>query len=534
MGPVLLALIAASILLPAAPRAIAVGDVDGDGSPEIVLLLAWPRWGSALRNGATAPGMMEVDVVPAVEERREIRVLRLADGRLAPAATPLRVGQEVLALGAGGPRQPVLVLADGGIFRLAPVPSAAAGEPPRLRLEQVASIPGHLLSGTGRVVSRFPFVRDLDGRPPAEVTVPVQDGFLLVQPGGVRSRLPAPVARVEGTAADLAIPVPADLDGDGTGDLVAWLDRAAGPDGHASLGRVALFRGRGRLAWAPPRVFDLDPLLEVLLPPAPERDPGSWQGLVVAGVADWDRDGTPEVALERRTLAVSSAREALRTFRRAPVRYTFHRLLPGGRVEERPEWTLEATGLDYPFVEGGPRSPFADLDGDGVPELVTVDLGIGWFGVGRALVTGTGRAFVRPHLFRFAGGRFREVAGAVPQLVGRMNLREGELRRFARWPADLDGDGIRELVEVAEDQLRIRYGRPGPRWPARPDARVRLAGPLRHWLGMQAVDLDGVPPRELLLVETVPVRGKRTPEGEELAEPVLLEIVRPPLPGETR
>ncbi len=513
---------AVSVLLPAAPRAVAVGDLDGDASPEIVVLLAWPRWGSAMRDVATEPGVAEYDVVPAIEERREIRAFRREGARLLPVAQPLRVGPEILALGAGGPAEPVLALTDDGIARLVLVPANEGRRGASLRLEAVARIP-HLLAGSGEVYTAFPLVRELDGTPPAEAIVPVGDGFVLVHPDGTRGHVPALAVQADGPAGRLAIPC-RDTPGRG-GDLLAWLFQVAAPwEPAPSLGRVVSFRCRGPLSWDEPLTWDLDPLLASALP---TEGPGAEKaGLVLAGVADWNGDGTQEVALAHRTLMVASAREALRFFRGGPVRFTFHRLLADGTVETEPEWTIETTGLDYPFLEEGPRSPFADLDGDGVPELVTIDFGIGWFGVGRALVTGKGKAFVRPHLFRFSGGGFREVPGAVPQLVGRMDLREGELRRFARWPGDLDGDGIRELVEIAEDELTIRYGRPGPRWPERPDSRVRLAGPLREWLGLRVIELDGRPPRELLLLEDVP-QEKVKDGGEVLAEPVLLEIVTP-------
>jgi len=526
MAGVLLPLaLAASVLLPAAPRAVAVGDLEGDGSPEIVVLLAWPRWGSAMRDVATEPGMAEFEVVPAVEERREIRAFRREGNRLVPAARPLRVGPEVLALGAGGPAEPVLALVDEGVARLALVPPAGEGGEAALRLAPVAKVP-HLLAGTGSVHSLFPLVREMDGHPPAEAIVPAADGFVLVHPDGSRARMPAPVVRTDGDTGRLAVPFPVPLGDEATGNLVAWLPGIVTRWERAPvLGRVALLRLPAALDREEARTWDLDPLLVPLLF-GERREGHEDSGLVLAGVADWDRDGTLEVAIAHRRMLVSSAREALRMLRGGPVRFTFHRLPAGGPVETVPEWTLETTGLDYPFLEAGPQSPFADLDGDGVPELVTIDLGIGWFGVGRALVTGKGKAFVRPHVFRFAGDGFREVASAVPQLVGKMDIRAGELRRFARWPGDLDGDGIRELIEVVDDELRIRYGRPGPRWPERPDERVRLAGPLRRWLGLRLVELDGAPPRELLLLEDVPgATGKK--DDEELAEPVLLEIVTP-------
>ncbi len=524
MTSLLLPLAAAvSVLLPAAPRAVAVGDLDGDASPEIVVLLAWPRWGSAMRDVATEPGVAEYDVVPAIEERREIRAFRREGDRLLPVAQPLRVGPEILALGAGGPTEPVLALTDDGVAKLVLDRSPANTGTATIRLSPVARS-HHLLSGAGVVYARFPFVREMDGRPPAEAIVPLVDGFLLVHPDGRTGRLPAPVVACENASGDVAIPLaPAHP----ARELLAWLPDETRFDGRRPphLEPVAAIPVTGPLSWGPPRTWSPDELVARLATLPEERRPDA---AALVRVADWDGDGTPEVAVEQRWFARSSPRELLRWARHAPARFTIHALRADGRIDPEPRWTLDATGFDYPFIESGPTSPFADLDGDGVPELVTVDLGLGWFGVGRALVTGTGRALVRCHLYRFARDGFREVPGAVPEMVGKMDVREGELRRFARWPGDLDGDGIRELVEIAEDELRVRFGRPGPRWPGRPDARIPLAGPLRRWSGIFAVDLDGRFPHELLLLEDVPGRRGARSGGEELVEPVLLQVVTVP------
>ena len=65
-----------SVVLPASPEGVAIGDVSGDSGNEIVLLLVWPSWSSVAVSTSPSPGYYEVVVKPAIGDRRELWVLR--------------------------------------------------------------------------------------------------------------------------------------------------------------------------------------------------------------------------------------------------------------------------------------------------------------------------------------------------------------------------------------------------------------------------------------------------------------------------
>ena len=118
-----------SVQLPANPVDVAAGDVDGDGTAEIVLLLLYPAWGSAAEVRDTREGQ-EVDVVAALQDRRELRAYEVEGGtRLRLAAAPLPLDGSVFALDALPRGGPVVAMTAAGPARV--VVSAGAADPRR-------------------------------------------------------------------------------------------------------------------------------------------------------------------------------------------------------------------------------------------------------------------------------------------------------------------------------------------------------------------------------------------------------------------
>ncbi len=514
--------LAAAAILPAPPRILVAGDVDGDGRAELVALLVYAEHGSIAEVSATGPGRIDVDVTPAIEERRELWVLRIDGKRLVPLVAPQEVDPGLLAIGAAAADQPVYAILDEGAARLELV-RGPAGNPERIVFRQIAPVEP-LMARSRILVVDYPFQHELDGTPPAELVVPTAQGLAIVGDQGLIRMLGMPLTEIQSGAEGrmrVTLPRIVDADGDGTLDL---LD-IAGLSGGWSEKKIALRRGLGGGAFSEPTIWTVTPLLEETVE---ERREGlvrsAWDAL------DLDDDGALEFALSVSRIEADSLREGLELVRGVTRRIELYHLAADGTVARTPERTFEIEGhpwwLRHP---GGWHSPFRDLDGDGYPELLALRIGFGYFGALRALTFGTIKASLRPVVLR-AGrdGIFRPIEDSVPKARFRMDLDQLDLSRFRTFPGDLDGDGRLDMVDVDRDEVSIFFGRPGPRFPDTPDRVLPLGAAVADLDQILFLDVDGRGALDLVAIEPrKPRRGDDRPSRPVRLELIPLDKVRP-------
>jgi hypothetical protein len=509
-----------SVQLPANPVDVAAGDVDGDGTAEIVLLLLYPAWGSTAEVRDTKEGQ-EVDVVAALQDRRELRAYEVEGGtRLRLAAPPLPLDGSVYALDAlprGGPvvamtaAGPARVVVQAGGAAPAGGDEAAGGDgPARLELVLVAA-ERPVFAGVERFFSFAPLLADLDGDGQPESLVPTDRGLVAVRVAdGARSSLSAPLAEstsgVQGRMR-MTLPRVLDVDRDGTADLL---------DVDDATERVALRRGLGAGRFADAATWDLHGLLAARPQPS-----GTLRSRWLLDVLDVDADGTLEASIAMREDDAESD-PSLRALKGGPQRVSFHALVPGQPAGVQPESSLQAT-FTAPLML--PRddsfSPFIDVDGDGDRELLVFDIALGYFGIAKAVTTGTAKVGVTPRGFRLTAGRWTEISNLAPAFDVRLNLRQGELRGFALLPGDVTGDRLDDMVVLDGDEIAVHAGRAGGTIEPRPRTRAQLP---RAQSGSSFlpifVDLDGDGVLELIAVEQLEER-----EGEP-ARPAQLSLHR--------
>jgi hypothetical protein len=200
----------------------------------------------------------------------------------------------------------------------------------------------------------------------------------------------------------------------------------------------------------------------------------------------------------------------------------FHPLVPGRPAAGPPESTLRATfTAPLPLPRDDAFSPFIDVDGNGSKELLAFDMALGYFGIAKAVTTGTAKAGVTPRGFRLTAEGWAEIPKLAPAFDVRLNLRQGELRGFALLPGDVTGDRIDDMVVLDGDEVLVHAGRAGGTIEPRPRTRARLP---RAQAGSSFlplfVDLDGDGVLELIAVEQLEER-----EGEP-ARPAQLSLHR--------
>ncbi len=506
-----------SVQLPANPVDVAVGDVDGDGRAEIVLLLLYPAWGSAAEVRDTKEGQ-EVDVVAALQDRRELRAYGIEGGtRLRLAAPPLPLDGSIFAIDALPRGGPVVAMTATGPARVVVQPAVAGspGETPTATAARLALIPvaevQPVFAGVERFFSFAPLLTDLDGDGQPESLVPTDRGLVAVRiASGERIELGAPLAEyVSGAQGRMRTTLPRvlDVDRDGTADLLDVDDRTE---------RVALRRGLGGGRFADATSWSLGGLLaERPLKTGKLRSP--W----LLDVLDVDADGTLEAAIAVRE-GDEDDEPSLRALKGGPHAVTFHALVPGRPAASQPESTLRASftaPLSVPREDS--FSPFVDVDGNGSKELLVFDLSLGYFGVARAVVTGAAKVGVAPRGFRQTADGWTEIRDLAPAFDVRLNLRQGELRGFALLPGDVTGDRIDDMVVLDGDEVLVHAGRRNGTIEPRARTRSRLPRAQSGSTFLPLfVDLEGDAVLELIAVEQLEER-----EGEP-ARPTQLSLHR--------
>ena len=501
--------------LPGAPAAVVSADMDGDGRRDLVVVVAYNQWDEiAITESSTMDdiqGLVDVmTIVPAVIDRREVRVYRAkADGGYEPPLS-LALPLPVLSLEAGPPGAPVVALTDEGasLLRLDP--------PGALRLEPWIADPP-VMAGTGNFLGDLGLMKDVNGDGLPDLLLPARSGIAvyLGRPEGkglarnAASRLEVP-GEVFRSAGDLEhrypLPQAQDVTGNGRPDLL-FRD----PVKRWRSVWVARNAGQGRFLAA----------TEVVLGTGDPKSPNPvWLG-------DLEGDGRAEVVL-RQSLddpKQGSIRQEMAKARQPKSRLTFRRLSKDLAPEKNPYRTLEITGWGAEGVEteddeialpGG----FQDLNGDRKPDLVTATMDLGVAKLLGSLATKRLTVGLDFHVWcQEKDGGFRGVKGLDLSGTFKIDLNDLRVSQLSLFSGDFDGDGRADFVQIGRGKrVTIHRGRADCSFPAAPDMAFDLREEPRDLSLVRIRDLDGDGRSDLFIITP-----QRAPE-EGFVPPVRLDL----------
>lgn len=503
-----------SLDLPGAPAAVVSADVDGDGRRDLVVVVAYNQWDEiAITESSTMDnikGLVDVmTIVPAVMDRREVRVYRArADGSYAPPLA-LALPLSVLSLEAGPPETPVVALTDAGasVLRLDP--------PGTLRLEPWIDDPP-VMAGTGNFLGDLGLMKDVDGDGILDLLLPARDGlavYLGRKGRGVMhqaaSRLPV-AGEVFRSAGSLEhrypLPQVQDVTGDGRPDLI-FRD----PVKRWRSVWVARNAGKGKFL----------PAVEVALGAGDPRGPNPvWMG-------DLGGEGRAAVVF-RQGLddpQRGSMRQEMEKARQPHGRLTIRRLSADLVPEKTPYRTFDVTGWGLEGVEAESTEidlpgGFQDLNGDGRPDIVTVTMDLGLPKLLGSLATKRLNVGLDFHVWcQEKDGGFRPVKGLDLAGTFRFDLNDLRVSQLSLFSGDFDGDGRADFVQIGRGRrVTIHRGRPDCSFPAKPDMAFDLREEPRDLSLVRIRDLDGDGRSDLLIITPRPAAE------EGFAPPMRLDL----------
>jgi hypothetical protein len=526
-GPPEAALRYQSLPLPGPPSVIVPADVDGDGRPDLAVVVAVTRWDQiSVEESAKmddVQGLVEtLTVIPALVERRELRVFLGRPGGYAPDPLVLVLDPSILSIEAGPPGAPLVALTDDGLSALRLKAGALSWEP--LLSER------SVLSGTGAFVPNLGLVHDLDGDGRADVLIPTREGaaVYLSGPDGLRrepaSRIRFPLDDLQPAAGGrlsrlYPLPEVRDVDGDKLPDLIL-------PHPRWGLRGFRVMRnlGGGKFAEA---VAPLGPA------PAPGtarlHKPGTPAPPVPVWFGDLDGDGRAEyVTQQQMTLPADSGfRKELADAKRPHFVIRLHHARPDLSMDPAPYRQIQVEGYAFDDDGGGDgdngddqgfRFPggLQDLNGDGRPDLVALTADFSMFQALKVLTVQRLSVQLDFHVWcQKADGSFQPVRGL--DLSGTLNLdlrnvRPGQLSQFS---GDFDGDGRPDFLQLGRGkEATVHRGRADCSFPAKPDLSIPLKEPPLDLNLVQVRDLDGDHKADLLIIQpqtgepgvTAPVR----------------------------
>jgi FG-GAP-like repeat len=507
--------------LPGPPAAIVATDLDHDGRVDLLVVVAYTKWGSIAQD-RVEDAIAVTEVVPALFQKREALAFLAGPGGVFRAISALPLPPAVVAVGAGPAAHPAVALADDGVSEIALDTKA---DPPALVLRPLVSEPS-AFAGARSFLPDFVFVHDVDGDGIPDAVIPTDDGLAIhagTEDGGFaaaatfRGILPGDEVAGNGGLAWRRFPRPTfeDVDGDGIPDLVARRLRGKSPS-------VTIAKGKGKGRFGPPLRVGLGCLLA---PPRPEparggAPPGGPQTLPmsVAYFGDLDGDGRAEIVTRE---GIDTGKSDSKQVKTPLMRYGVHRLRPDLSVDPVPFRTIRAEG--YAFggtIADGDDLEFVDLDGDGRKDLVTITLDFSFFQVLRVLTAkklGIGLSF---HVFaQQADGSFVAVAGQKLEEKLNLDLNRLEISRLGQFQGDFDGDGRVDFVHLGKGKsVTIHRGGPGCRYADKPDLSVALADEPEDVLLVRVRDFDGDGRSDIAITRTHPA------SDAEATAPVTLEM----------
>lgn len=476
--------------LPGPPSVIVAADLNRDGRRDLLVIVAYTRWGS-IATDRVEDAVAVTQVVPALFDVREARAfLAQSDGGYRQAGPPLQLPASVLSAEAGPAAHPVVTMTDDGLAELL-LGGAQGAE--RLTLEPILSEPS-AFAGTGSILADLSLLKDVDGDGVLDAVIPAQDGIAVhrgeaagfAEVASFRARLPGDERRVVLGAASRGVPIPLveDADGDGRADLVVRRLDATPPS-------VAIARGVGGGRFAAARIVELGCLS------APSKE------VRVAWAGDLQGDGRIVFVTQE---DVDTGKSQMKQTKKPMMRYRLYHLRPDFSVDPEPYTRFDAEGWAF---SGGFRDginlQFIDLDGDRRKDLVTVTLDFSMLQALRALTAKKISIGLEFHVVaQQADGSFRLVTDQKLDETLHLDLNRLEISRLGQFQGDFDGDGRVDFVHLGRGKsVTIHRGQPGGRYPEKPDLTLKLDEEPEDVMLVRVRDFDGDGRSDLAITRTV-------------------------------
>ena len=520
------------------PVAVLPADLSGDGRLDLLIVTAYTFWGQMTAERTTeVDGQLfeEVEVLPTLVDRREMQLwLAEADGTYRAAASPQPLPFSVVAVDRGPPGQPVLALTEEGVSVIRFDPSGGVAP---LGLEPWIDDPP-ILAGTQTLLPGHRFTADVDADGEIDLLLPARDGVAvylakhgrLSKEPAARVGLPGDESGKDGvTWRHYPLPSVQDVQGDGIPDLVIFRIDQRGTrltrGTERGFNAVSVLVGAGGGRFGEPVDVSLEeradgalvsvdvdagktPVVRILSPTLP----GS-----LSFFGDLDGDGIAELVTQDHIEPEGDGfRQEMKDAKRPIHRYRFYRLGSDLSISRTPyhQFLAEGYPFDFNWLDASPGG-FADLDGDGRKDLVTISLDFSLWQAPKILIARSIGAGLDFHVWtQEAGGSFREVPAARMRGKLKLDLRRVRIAQFAQFAGDFDGDGRIDFIHLgSERNVGIHRGRDGCRYPSRPDVAIRLLSSPQDPGLVRVRDLDGDGRSDLMVVTPLKAdeRGETRP-----------------------
>lgn len=487
---------AARLDLPCAPAALIPTDLDQDGSIDLAMLLDYRRW--TTQSTVEQQGFAQsVEVVPLLEDVRELRLYLSSEGGVAGKGLTLRLPADVTSMAAGPSFAPLLALTDAGVSA---VRLAVTGAAERLRLEPLVAEPT-VTARSGALLPTLPFVRDLDMDGTLDLAIPTETGLAHYR-GGDSAFSAGPVQRValptddseSGQLARRFYPLPRieDVNGDATLDLIVSPGASNASPFGGSIGvqlseTVAFLPGLGDGRFGAPIGVPLTCLQYKAAAPnatATTRD----AELIYFG--DIDGDGRAEVV----TLTELPGGDNSDRSSAFDGQLRLHHMQPDGSLDPAPYATSEIRGIPLTVsYQGLLLRAVTDLDGDRRKELLTVTFDVSTIGALAAVMTKRLSVGLEFHVYHQNDvGRFVAIDGQPLKETLKLNFKRLRLDCFAQFAGDFDGDGRSDFVHLSTGRsLTIHPRKPDGRYDDDPALALTLDQAVDELGDISIRDLDG-------------------------------------------